>query len=60
MEPIKDALLEVIQARAEDEARTLAGAFAHAASRDKEAILAELEFEQELLAGCRQCLKNRV
>ena len=55
MGSVKDDLLRVIQARAEEEARALASEFARAASEEREAILAELEFDQWLTDSCRSC-----
>ena len=48
MDMNKDKILEQIRQRALREARQLAGQFARAASEDREAILASLEFEQWL------------
>ena len=52
-------MLELIRRRSEREAARLAGEFARAASEDREAILAELEFEQWLADGCGACLEGR-
>ena len=54
MDDLKDAMLAVIQARAEEEAAALAGEFARAASEEREVILAALEFEQWLAGSCRE------
>ena len=53
---IKDVILRRIQHRAEAEAGFLAGEFARAASEEKEAILAELEFEKWLAEACLDAL----
>lgn len=52
----KDVLLRAIRAKAEREARYLAGEFVRSASEEKEAILAALEFEKWLAEGCDLCL----
>ena len=52
MEEIKDILLEAIRQRSEREAARLAGEFARAASEDREAILAAMEFERWLAECC--------
>ena len=51
---VKDVILRRIQRQAEAQARILAGEFARAASQDKEAILAELEFEKWLAEACQE------
>ena len=48
----KDAMLDAVRRKAEAEAAYLAGEFARAASDEKEAILAALEFEQWLAQAC--------
>ena len=53
---IEDVILVRIQRQAEARARILAGEFARAASQDKEAILAELEFEKWLAEACLDAL----
>jgi hypothetical protein len=53
---IEDVMLVRIQRQAEARARILAGEFARAASQDKEAILAELEFEKWLAEACLDAL----
>jgi hypothetical protein len=55
MSEIKDRLLEAVLRHSEREAARLAGQFARAASEDKEAILAALEFEQWFSQSCRFC-----
>jgi hypothetical protein len=50
----KDDLLREIEARALREAEYLAGEFARAASGERGAILAGLEFERWLALSCRQ------
>ena len=57
MESSKDQKLKHIWAKAEQEARQLAGEFAHAASEEKEAFLAALEIEQWLAQSCQECLE---
>ena len=52
-------LLAAVGRRAEREAARLAGEFARAASEDKEAILAALEFEQWFGQSCRFCQNGR-
>ena len=59
MSEVKDRLLEVICQRAEREAARLAGQFARAASEDKEAILAALEFEKWFVESCWACQNGR-
>ena len=59
MIPVKEAMLEGVRRRAEAEARRLSREFVRAASEDKEAILAALEFEKWLAEGCAACKKNR-
>ena len=49
---VKDIILKRIQRQAQAEAEVLAGEFARAASEEKEAILAELEFEKWLAEAC--------
>jgi len=55
----KEHMLRIVEARALQEAEYLAGEFARAASEDREAILAALEFEQWLAAGCRDIADHR-
>ncbi len=47
---MKDIMLEAVRRRSEREAAHLAGEFARAASEEREAILAALEFESHQLA----------
>ena len=54
----KDQRLKIIQAKAEQEARFLAGEFARAASEEREAFLTALEWEQWLSQSCRDCLED--
>ena len=58
MIPVKEAMLEVVRRRAEREAARLAGEFVRAASEDKEAILAALDFEKWLAEGCAACQRR--
>ena len=51
----KDVMLDAVRRKAEAEAAYLAGEFARAASEEKEAILAALEFEQWLAQACCDC-----
>ena len=51
----KDAMLDAVRRKAEVEAAYLAGEFARAASEEKEAILATLQFEQWLAQACWDC-----
>ena len=55
----KDQILRGVETRAMEEARYLAGEFARAASAEREAILAGLEFEQWLAQGCREVRAGR-
>jgi len=55
---VKDLALRRIRERALEEARFLAGDFARAASEEKEAILASLEFEQWLAEACDDALND--
>jgi len=56
---VKDIKLEQIRRRSLAEARQLAGEFARAASEEREAILAALEFEKWLVASCADALADR-
>jgi hypothetical protein len=56
MTELKDQMIRLIKEKAEKEAAYLAGEFARAASRDRELILAELEFEKWLADSCAECL----
>ncbi|MFC1765396.1 hypothetical protein ACFL6U_25410 [Planctomycetota bacterium] len=58
MGKIKDEMVRLIQKEAEQEAAILAGEFARAASEDKEAILAALEFEVWFSETCRISLEQ--
>lgn len=49
---IKDVILKRIRRQAQAEARRLAGEFARAASEEKEAVWAELEFQKWLAEAC--------
>ena len=52
MEKTTDIMIEVIRKRAEQEAAILAGEFARAANRDREAILAAMQYERWLAECC--------
>ena len=57
----KDArgdLLEAIQRRSEQKVGQLANELVHAASEQKEAVLAGLEIESWLADSCRDCRKR--
>ena len=56
---VKDIKLEQIRRRSLAEARQLAGEFARAASEEREAILAALEFEKWLAASCADALVDQ-
>ena len=56
---LKEALLDEVRYRAEAEARRLSCEFVRAASEDKEAILAALEFERWLAEGCAECQEGQ-
>jgi hypothetical protein len=56
MGAFKDEIIRLIGNRAEKEAAYLAGEFARAASKDKEDLLAALEYEQWLAETCWLCL----
>ena len=53
---IKDVILKRIQRQAQAGAGRLADEFARAASEEKEAILAELEYEKWLAGACLDAL----
>ena len=55
---VKDRMLERIRDRALEEARYLAGEFARAASEEREAILAGLEFERWLAQAADEALED--
>jgi len=52
---IKDGILEEVRRRSLAEAEHLAGEFARAAEREREAILAELEFHWWFVESCDEC-----
>ena len=58
MGELKDQIIALIQYKAEQDAAELAGEFAHAASEEKEDILAALEFEKWLAETCAVCLEK--
>lgn len=51
---VKDLILRKMRERALEEAEFLSGEFARAASEEKEAILAGLEFEKWFAEACRE------
>ena len=55
---VKDLILRKMRERALEEAEFLAGEFARAASEEKEAILAGLEFEKWLAEACLDALPD--
>lgn len=55
---VKDLMLSRIRARSLAEAEFLAGEFARAASEEREAILAALEYEQWLAEACDTALEE--
>jgi len=55
---VKDLILRKARQRALEEAEFLAGEFARAASEEKEAILAALEFEKWLVEACSDTLPD--
>ncbi len=57
MQMQKEHMLRIVEARALQEAQYLAGEFVRAASKDREAILAALEFEKWLTCSC-QCARD--
>ena len=57
---VKDLFLQKVRERAIEEAEFLAGEFARAASGEKEAILASLEFEKWLAEACLDVLPDQV
>ena len=58
MGELKDQMIRLIQYKAEQDAAELAGEFARAASKDREEILAALEFEKWLAETCAVCLEK--
>jgi len=59
MSNIEDLLVQRIEERAWHRAGSLAGDLVRAASREKEPILAELEFERWLAESCAECDPER-
>ena len=55
---VKDLIVQKMRERALEEAEFLAGEFARAASEEKEAILAGLEFEKWLAEACLDALPD--
>ena len=55
---VKDLILRKARERALEEAEFLAGEFARAASEEKEAILAALEFEKWLAEACLDAMPD--
>lgn len=58
MTNLKVQILARIEAEARREAAILAGQFARAASEDREAILAALQYEQWLADSCREAIDD--
>jgi hypothetical protein len=58
MSELKDQIIALIQYKAQQDAAELAGDFARAASREREEILAALEFEKWLAQTCAVCLEK--
>jgi len=56
MGALKDEMVRLIGEKAEKEAAYLAGEFARAASKDREDLLAALEYEKWLAETCWLCL----
>ena len=56
MTNLKDHIIRIIQRDAAGKVGELAGQLIRAPPEEKEAILAELEFEQWLEQCCRECL----
>ena len=57
MGPTKRAILAAIRDSSDREAAYLAEEFVRAAEQEREAILAEMEFEQWLASICDECLR---
>ena len=55
---VKDLMLRRVRDRALEEARQLAGEFARAASEDREAILAGLEYERWLAEAAEEAAQD--
>ena len=55
MQTTKDLLLRIVEVKARHRVAGLASAFVRAASRDREMILAEMQFERWLADSCRDC-----
>ena len=56
MGALRDEIVRLIGERAEKETAYLAGEFARAASKDREDLLAALEYEKWLAETCWLCL----
>ena len=52
----KDILVEIIRRKSQGKVARLAGEFARAASKDKEDILAEIQFNRWIADCCDICL----
>jgi hypothetical protein len=59
MDPSKELLLGVIEARSLREMQELSVALARSTAEEKEAILAGIEFEQWLADACADCQNGR-
>jgi len=59
MDTLKDLVVRDIRAQSEAELGRLSRQFARAASEEKEAILAEMEFEKFMIETADVCLDKR-
>ena len=58
MTDIKEDMLRIVEAKANEDARRLSRELIGAQPGEAEEIRAGLEFEQWLANGCRQCLRT--
>lgn len=58
MNTLKTQIIQAIDHNSTAKVSELAGEFVHAASQEKEAILAGIDFERWLGETSRQCLEN--
>jgi hypothetical protein len=54
---LKDQMVQIIGQNAVDKTTELAGRFVHAPAKEKEAILAGIDFERWLAETCQECLR---